>query len=91
MRVLVTGGSGRIGQAVVRDLVGQGYEVLSADQRRPASWPTDHRFVETDLGDVGHDENLLDILRGLYVAAIEMAAFVERVREGRSDEPAAQG
>jgi nucleoside-diphosphate-sugar epimerase len=53
MRVLVTGGSGRIGQAVVRDLVEHGYEVVSADQQRPAIRSTDHRFVETDLGEVG--------------------------------------
>ncbi|MEA2512062.1 MAG: hypothetical protein QOJ59_1549 [Thermomicrobiales bacterium] len=53
MRVLVTGGTGRVGQAVVRDLLEHGYEVVSADQRQPASRATDHRFVETDLGDVG--------------------------------------
>jgi len=53
MRVLVTGGTGRVGQATVRDLLDHGYEVVSADQRRPATRPTDHRFIETDLGDVG--------------------------------------
>ena len=53
MRILVTGGSGRIGQAVVRDLLAHGYEVVSADQRQPSTRPTDHRFVETDLGDIG--------------------------------------
>jgi nucleoside-diphosphate-sugar epimerase len=53
MRVLVTGGTGRVGQATVQDLLDHGYEVVSADQRRPASRPTDHRFIETDLGDVG--------------------------------------
>jgi len=49
----VTGGTGRVGQATVRDLLDHGYEVVSADQRRPATRPTDHRFIETDLGDVG--------------------------------------
>ncbi|MEA2512066.1 MAG: hypothetical protein QOJ59_1553 [Thermomicrobiales bacterium] len=53
MRVLVTGGSGRIGQATVRDLLEHGYEVVSADQRGPGTRPTDYRFVETDLGDAG--------------------------------------
>lgn len=53
MRVLVTGGTGRVGQATVRDLLDHGYDVVSADQRQPASRPTDHRFIETDLGDVG--------------------------------------
>ena len=53
MRVLVTGGTGRVGQATVRDLLDHGYEVVSADQQRPAARPTDYRFIETDLGDVG--------------------------------------
>jgi nucleoside-diphosphate-sugar epimerase len=53
MRILVTGSSGRVGQAVVCDLLANGHEVVGADQRRPAGRPTDHRFVETDLGDVG--------------------------------------
>ncbi len=53
MRVLVTGGSGRIGQATVRELIDYGYEVVSADLRQPAARPLDYRFVETDLGDVG--------------------------------------
>lgn len=54
MKVLVTGGSGRLGTAVVRDLLEHGYEVVSADRRRGAEpSPDGSRFVETDLGDVG--------------------------------------
>ncbi|HEY7029778.1 MAG TPA: NAD(P)-dependent oxidoreductase [Thermomicrobiales bacterium] len=53
MRILVTGGSGKLGRVVVRELVAHGYEVVSADQRAPSERPTDHRFVQTDLGDVG--------------------------------------
>lgn len=57
MRVLVTGGSGRLGQFVIRDLVDHGHEVVNADRRPaapdgPAGAPP-VRFVETDLGDVG--------------------------------------
>ena len=33
-RVLVTGGSGKLGRAVLRDLVAHGYEVLNIDQQR---------------------------------------------------------
>ena len=33
-RVLVTGGSGKLGRAVLRDLVAHGYEVLNIDQHR---------------------------------------------------------
>lgn len=54
MRVLVTGGSGRIGTATVADLVAHGYSVVSADRRRgPSPLPDGARFVEIDLGDVG--------------------------------------
>ena len=55
MRVLVTGGSGRLGRAVVRDLLAHGHDVVSADR---SSNPEDTslpglRFIHTDLGDVG--------------------------------------
>ncbi len=33
-RVLVTGGSGKLGRAVLRDLVAHGYDVLNVDQQR---------------------------------------------------------
>jgi nucleoside-diphosphate-sugar epimerase len=55
MRVLVTGGSGRVGQATVKDLLEHGYEVVSAD-RRPSTASGlrgQFRYVQIDLGDVG--------------------------------------
>lgn len=39
MKIVVTGGSGRLGQHVVRELLAQGYEVLSVDAGRPAEPP----------------------------------------------------
>ena len=54
MRVLVTGGSGRLGQWTIRDLLAHGHEVTNADRRRAADGDaTAARFIETDLGDVG--------------------------------------
>jgi nucleoside-diphosphate-sugar epimerase len=57
MRVLVTGGSGRIGSATVQELLAHGYGVVNADQR-PLSRDlipsgADYRYQETNLGDVG--------------------------------------
>ena len=37
MRVLVTGGSGRVGQAVIADLLAHGHDAVNADRRPPAS------------------------------------------------------
>jgi nucleoside-diphosphate-sugar epimerase len=50
-RVVVTGGSGKLGRAVVTHLLDHGYEVVNLDQR-PG---TDARaiFVQTDLTDYG--------------------------------------
>ena len=53
-RVLVTGASGRLGRAVVGELVGNDYAVVAVDRVRPnEQLPDGARFVETDLGDVG--------------------------------------
>ena len=46
MKVIVTGGSGRIGRAVLKTLVDRGHEVLNLD-RRPSDRPG--RFVYMDL------------------------------------------
>ncbi|HVU12220.1 MAG TPA: NAD(P)-dependent oxidoreductase [Phototrophicaceae bacterium] len=49
-RVLVTGGSGKLGKFVIDDLQAHGYAVLNADRR-----PLDHvRTIEADLCNPGH-------------------------------------
>lgn len=55
MKILVTGGSGRVGVEVVRDLVAHGHAVISADQRRPdpAQQGAGVRYVQIDNGNVG--------------------------------------
>lgn len=53
-RILVTGGSGRLGTEVVRQLTSAGHEVVAIDRARPPKpLPDGARFVEVDLGDVG--------------------------------------
>lgn len=53
--ILVTGASGRLGGGVVRELLAHGYAVRGIDQRRPdpATWPSEARFIETSLHDIG--------------------------------------
>jgi nucleoside-diphosphate-sugar epimerase len=59
MNVLVTGGSGRLGQLTIADLLEHGYTVINAD-RRPGP-PNGPRapFVEIDLTDIGQVAGLL--------------------------------
>jgi nucleoside-diphosphate-sugar epimerase len=55
-RVLVTGGSGKAGQGVVRDLVEHGYEVLNVDLRPSTESPGPDSaipFLPADLTDYG--------------------------------------
>ncbi len=50
-RIVVTGGSGKAGRAVVRELLEHGYAVLNVDRVPPAE-PLCH-FVQVDLNDMG--------------------------------------
>lgn len=60
-RVIVTGGSGKLGRATVRYLADEGWEVISVDTRRPQGTSEDgksglggaYRLVEIDLEDMG--------------------------------------
>lgn len=61
--VLVTGGSGRIGQALIAELLESGHSVVSVDQRRPAVRPESYRFVEIDVRDVGQVAGRACLLR----------------------------
>jgi nucleoside-diphosphate-sugar epimerase len=51
-RILVTGASGKLGQAVVEELVAHDYEVVGADRRPAPQQRPEVRFVELELGDV---------------------------------------
>lgn len=58
MRVLVTGGSGRVGQFTIVELLEHGYDVVNADRAQPTNpraprIARESRFVHTDLSDVG--------------------------------------
>ena len=49
--VVVTGGSGKAGRAVIRDLIEHGYAVMNVDISAPAE-PLCH-FFKADLNDMG--------------------------------------
>ncbi|MCC6791206.1 MAG: NAD(P)-dependent oxidoreductase [Thermomicrobiales bacterium] len=70
MKVLVTGGSGKIGQWVIADLLAHGHEVINADRARPTDGPAPRearevRFIETDVTDVGQMAGALSGCDGL--------------------------
>jgi nucleoside-diphosphate-sugar epimerase len=59
-RVVVTGGSGKLGRSTVKYLADEGWEVISVDTRRPIGTSEDgksghdaYRLVEIDLEDAG--------------------------------------
>jgi nucleoside-diphosphate-sugar epimerase len=52
-RILVTGASGKLGQAVIEELVAHDYEVVGADRRPPSQQRPGARFAEIELSDVG--------------------------------------
>ena len=68
-KVVVTGGSGKAGRAVVHDLLKHGYEVLNADliePHQPAS-----PFIKTDLTDLGETFEVLREGEGVvHLAAV---------------------
>jgi nucleoside-diphosphate-sugar epimerase len=74
--VIVTGGSGKLGRAVLADLVAHGYQVLNLDQRLPRESiaPT----VRVDLRDFGEVVAALrgvDEHRGPFDAVVHLAAI----------------
>ena len=62
--IVVTGGSGKAGRAVVKDLLEHGYEVLNADITPPAERIS--RFLRVDFTDLGQT---YDALRGADAGA----------------------
>jgi len=57
--VVVTGGSGKAGRAVMRDLIAHGYDVVNVDLKPPREMLSP--FLEVDLGDLGQT---VEALRG---------------------------
>ena len=75
-RVVVTGGSGKVGRACVADLLSHGYDVVNVDTVPPAV--DNCPFVQADLSDFGQafevlsevDDRLRDVDALVHLAAI---------------------
>ena len=76
-RIAVTGGSGKLGRAVVVDLSEHGYDVVNLDRTPPPeSAPGDH--VRVDLTDYGQVVQALSRIEGRYDrvdGVVHLAAF----------------
>jgi nucleoside-diphosphate-sugar epimerase len=76
-RIAVTGGSGKLGRAVVHDLVEHGYDVVNLDRKPPpADAPGD--FLLTDLTDYGQAQQALSRIEDRYDrvdGVVHLAAF----------------
>jgi nucleoside-diphosphate-sugar epimerase len=76
-KIIVTGGSGKLGRSVLRDLVSNGYEVLNIDQApaREAVCPT----VRVDLTNYGEVAEAIlggvDERKGPFDAVVHLAAI----------------
>jgi nucleoside-diphosphate-sugar epimerase len=53
MKIVVTGGSGKVGRAVLRELLEHGHEVLNVDRNPPAPSAPPAPFLPADLTDYG--------------------------------------
>lgn len=53
MKIFLTGGNGKLGSWVGRDLVEHGHEVVSVDRQLPATRLAEIRYREVDLADLG--------------------------------------
>ena len=59
-KVIVTGGSGKLGRACVKDLIEHGYDVINGDAVAPTEAPCP--FVKVDVGDMAQ---VLELMAGM--------------------------
>jgi len=68
-KIVVTGGSGRLGQFVIRDLLANGYQVLSLDRV-----PPQEKLCTSWLADLRHSGDLFEAMRESY-GVIHLGAY----------------
>ncbi len=72
-QVVVTGGTGKAGRAVIKDLLAHGYKVLNVDQLAPPEPPRERLapFIKADLTELGQ---VFEVLKGAD-AVVHLAAI----------------
>jgi len=90
-RILVTGGAGFIGSAVVRHLVGKGYHVVNLDKLtysgnlqslRDVADASNHQFVRGDIGDQALLAELLEREQPDVIVHLAAETHVDRSIDG---------
>jgi nucleoside-diphosphate-sugar epimerase len=77
MKIVVTGGSGKVGRAVLRELLEHGHEVLNVDRNPPAPSAPQAPFLPADLTDYGQTLEALsgaELMSGVE-AVVHLAAI----------------
>ncbi|MDQ1680628.1 MAG: hypothetical protein QOI42_1487 [Frankiaceae bacterium] len=77
MRVIVTGGSGKLGRAVVADLLAHDHEVVTVDVREPLS--RDVPFVRVDLTDYGQVVEAFSHVDGRVERAVDAVVHLAAI------------
>lgn len=75
MHIVVTGGSGKIGAYVVRNLVAHGHTVINADNAPPKEPVSGATFVRTDTTDFGQVVSVMTFRGTRADAVIHLAAI----------------
>lgn len=91
MKVLVTGGAGFIGSEVVRQMVGNGYDVINLDKLtyagnleslKEVAEKKNYRFVKADICDAHAIETILDRHKPDAIMHLAAESHVDRSIEG---------
>lgn len=94
MRIIVTGGAGFIGSALVRHLVGEGHEVLTIDaltyagnlaSLRAVEGNARHRFLQADIRDAGAMAQAFSQFQPQRVMHLAAESHVDRSITGAGD------